>query len=322
MALKFFNLASNKMIDTSSKSLSLKKLYNINKEISTISLAYMYFHGIVEKDTKKAFQIYSKAADEGSHRALNCMACYRFGFEKRNIVALSNVGYCYEKGIGIAIDEKKGISMSYESVRAGNIYAMYNVGYSYRNGIGVDKDEKEAFKCSFSQYGHGIDIDQVKAFEWYKKAAENDSADGQYVLGLCFYEGFGTKLNIKNQHYIKNRERCSGEPNKISFEEGHIITNIDFVSEDLSKKILSIIFGIKLSIPKWTSSEVVAFLAHKLIKLANGRINNNNNRIISSTLVNGARVTLNSLTTLNQRTSKNGLERRSMTSRYFLKVAN
>ncbi|RHZ55525.1 hypothetical protein Glove_414g7 [Diversispora epigaea] len=245
MALKFFNLAFNKMIDTSSKSLSLKKLCNINKEISTISLAYMYFHGIgVEKDTKKAFQIYSKAADEGSHRALNCMAyCYRFGFEKSeekslelylksakkgNIVALFNVGYCYEKGIGIAIDEKKGFQCRMKSARAGNINAMCNVGYDYGNGIGVDKDEKEAFKwylnaakkeSSFSQYnvgncykyGHGINIDQVKAFEWYKKAAENDFADAQYVLGLCFYEGFGTKMDIINAIYWLNKAKENGD---------------------------------------------------------------------------------------------------------------
>ncbi|RHZ85822.1 hypothetical protein Glove_60g152 [Diversispora epigaea] len=42
MALKFFNFAANEIIDTSSpKSLSLWKLYNINKEIGTISLVLL-----------------------------------------------------------------------------------------------------------------------------------------------------------------------------------------------------------------------------------------------------------------------------------------
>ncbi|CAG8447561.1 5030_t:CDS:2, partial [Diversispora eburnea] len=39
------------------------------------------------------------------------------------------------------------------------------------------------------------------AFEWYKKAAENDDADGQYRLGKCFYEGYGTKKDIVNAVY-------------------------------------------------------------------------------------------------------------------------
>src|SRR6185369_4630480 len=53
-------VADNQMTYTySSNSSTLRKLYNINKEIGIISLAYTYLYGLgVEKDTKKAFQIY------------------------------------------------------------------------------------------------------------------------------------------------------------------------------------------------------------------------------------------------------------------------
>ncbi|RHZ79907.1 hypothetical protein Glove_140g64 [Diversispora epigaea] len=247
MAFKFFNLAANEIIDTSSfNSSSLRKLYNFNKEIGIISLAYMYLDGIgVEKDTKKAFQIYYKLAFKGSLIALNTVAyCYDNGLgvekneekafelylksaEKGNIPAQSNVGLCYEHGTGITKDEVKGFQWNLKSALAGNINAMFNVGCSYNNGIGVCKDEKEAFKwyleaaekgLSMAQHnlgccyknGEGIDEDQVKAFEWFKKAAENDYSNCQYKLGECFYDGCGIKEDIVKVVYWLNRAKENG----------------------------------------------------------------------------------------------------------------
>ncbi|RHZ79855.1 hypothetical protein Glove_140g71 [Diversispora epigaea] len=247
MAFKFFNLAANEIIDTSSSdSSSLRKLYNINREIGIISLADMYFDGIgVEKDTKKAFQIYNKLAFKGSLMSLNTVAyCYDDGLgvekneekafelylksaEKGNIPAQSNVSLCYEYGTGITKDEVKGFQWNLKSALAGNINAMFNVGCSYDNGIGVCVDEKEAFKwyleaaekgLSIAQHnlgryykdGEGIDEDQVKAFEWFKKAAENDYSNCQYKLGECFYDGYGTEKDIVKAVYWLNRAKENG----------------------------------------------------------------------------------------------------------------
>ncbi|RHZ84319.1 hypothetical protein Glove_83g87 [Diversispora epigaea] len=260
MAFKFFNLAAaNEIIDTknSPSNLSISKFYNINKEMGNICLAHMYLDGIgIEKDLKKGFQVYSKAADVGSHIALNCMAyCYQNGFgvqkcdkkalelylksvEKGNLVALTNLGWCYENGIGIAIDVTKGFKCLIKSARAGNINAIYNVGCFYDNG----KDEKEAFKWylkaaekgfSMAQHnlgdcyetGYGIDRDEVKAFEWFKKASENDYADSQYRLGKRFYEGCGTKKDIVNAIYWLKKAKENGNTYANELLEG-IISNI------------------------------------------------------------------------------------------------
>ncbi|RHZ81885.1 hypothetical protein Glove_117g124 [Diversispora epigaea] len=245
MAFKFFNLAANQIIDTEPSNSS--SLRNFNKEIGTISLADMYFDGLgVEKDTKKAFQIYSKVADEGSLLALNTVAyCYDNGIfvekneekalelylksaEKGFIVAQYNVGWRHENATGIIKDKDKGFQWTAKSALAGNVDAICNVGYSYSQGIGVDKDDKKAFKwylmaaekeLNTAQYnlgwcynhGKGIDRDYKKAFEWYKKAAENDYSNGQYMLGRCFYEGRGTRKDIINAIYWLNKAKENKE---------------------------------------------------------------------------------------------------------------
>ncbi|RHZ77523.1 hypothetical protein Glove_177g16 [Diversispora epigaea] len=242
MAFKFFCLAANERIfmKNISSNLSLRKFYNINKEIGIIRLAHMYCHGLgVERDLEKCFQIYSKAAGEGSHAALSCMAnCYEkgHGVEKNKEKAFElflksekgdphtqfNVGTCFRNGSGIAKDETKGLQWFIKSALSGNIDAIYEIGHYYDKGICVDVDKNEAFKWYFKgaekgdswaqyklgifyEYGNGIDQNQVKAFEWYKKAAENGLSNSQYRLGECFYDGYGTKKDIVNAIYWLNK---------------------------------------------------------------------------------------------------------------------
>ncbi|RHZ43237.1 hypothetical protein Glove_818134g3 [Diversispora epigaea] len=244
MAFKFFSLAANKRIfmKNISSNPSLGKFYIINKEMGIIRLANMYLDGIdVERDLKKGFQIYSKAAGEGSRAALSCMAfCYSngFGVEKNEEKAFElylksekddpetqfNIGICFEDGIGIAKDETIGFRWFIKSALAGNIDSIVKIGYYYDNGIGVSVDKNEAFKWYFKgaekeysiaqynlgccyEYGEGIDEDQVKAFKWYKKAAENDYSNSQYNLGECFYEGRGTGKDITKAIYWLNRAK-------------------------------------------------------------------------------------------------------------------
>ncbi|RHZ66095.1 hypothetical protein Glove_309g34 [Diversispora epigaea] len=248
LAIKFFIIAANEVIDDSSSNpSSLMKLYNINKEIGTIFLADMHLAGIgVEKDEKKAFHIYSKLANEGSFLALNEVAhCYREevgvemnkekGFElnlksaKKGLpVAQGMVGWCYVHGIGTSKDIAKGLQWYMKSALAGNTFAIWDLGNFYFIGMGVDCNYQEAFKWALKaavkgyysaqiflgncyRYGDGINVDQVKAFEWYKKAAEGNDIDGQYEVGKCFYEGDGTKKDIINAIYWINKVKETGD---------------------------------------------------------------------------------------------------------------
>ncbi|RHZ86510.1 hypothetical protein Glove_50g43 [Diversispora epigaea] len=216
------------------------KFYNINKEIGIIRLAHVYCHGLgVERDLEKCFQIYSKAAGEGSHAACRCMAnCYENGngveknkekafelylkSEKGDPQTQFNVGSCFVNGVGIAKDETKGLQWFIKSALSGNIDAIYEIGYHYDKGICVDVDKNESFKWYFKgaekgyswaqyklgifcEYGNGINQNQVKAFEWYKKAAENGLSNSQFRLGECFYNGYGTKKDIVKAIYWLNK---------------------------------------------------------------------------------------------------------------------
>ncbi|RHZ77496.1 hypothetical protein Glove_177g3 [Diversispora epigaea] len=241
MAFKFFSMSANEVIDaSSSNSSSLIKLYNFNKEIGTILLADMYLDGKgVEKDAKRAYQFYSKLANEGSFIALIEVAdCYENGFgveineekafklslksaETGLPVALRTVGWCYVNGFGTRKDTAKGFQWYMKSALAGNIISMWDVGCFY---LGVDRDYQEAFKWILKaaekgedsaqsslgncyKIGYGITTDQVKAFEWYKKAAECGDIDGQYEVGKCLYEGRGTKKDIINAIYWLNKAK-------------------------------------------------------------------------------------------------------------------
>ncbi|RHZ60868.1 hypothetical protein Glove_350g119 [Diversispora epigaea] len=248
ITFKFFNLAADERIymKNISSNLSLRKFHRINKEMGIIHLADMYIDGRgVKKDLKKGFQIYSKAADEGSNIALNCMAyCYYKGFgveenekkafelffesAKKGIpVAQFNVSEFLINGIGIAKDEIKGFQLHLKFALAGNIDSINNTGYCYDNGIGVGVNKKEAIKWYLKgaekgdpmaqdnlgycyRNGEGIEEDQRKAFEWYKKSAENECSDGQYTIGKYFYEGSGTRKDIIKAIYWANKAKENG----------------------------------------------------------------------------------------------------------------
>ncbi|RHZ88415.1 hypothetical protein Glove_23g77 [Diversispora epigaea] len=244
MAFKFFSIAANEIIDTSSSNpSSLMKLYNKNKEIGTTFLADMHLEGIgIEKDEKKAYQIYSKLANEGSVIALIGVAGFYIkgscvekneekafelclkSAEKGIILAQCIVGLLYEHGLGTPKDAAKEFQWYMKAALAGNIIAICRAGHCYKNGIGVGKDEKEAFKlyskaaeqgnleAQFSlgnlyENGYGMNKDQAKAFEWYKKAAECDYIDAQYKVGKFFYEGCGIKKDIVKAIYWLNKAK-------------------------------------------------------------------------------------------------------------------
>ena len=91
----------------------------------------------------------------------------------------------------------------------GDAKARYELGRAFFSGtIGVAKDEAEAVKwyrkaaeqnVADAQYnlgvcyaiGQGVTEDDAEAVKWFRKAAEQNYADAQYNLGVCYDSGEG-----------------------------------------------------------------------------------------------------------------------------------
>jgi len=92
--------------------------------------------------------------------------------EKGHKKAQYRLGRCYDKGRGVAEDDKKAFFWYSKSAEQGYAKAQYEVGKCYKNGEGVEKDKK-------------------KAFEYFTKAAKQENADAELALGKCYLKGKG-----------------------------------------------------------------------------------------------------------------------------------
>ena len=91
----------------------------------------------MKKDTKKAFELYSSAAEQGYP------------------VALYNLASLYENGEAVEKDLAKAFELYNEAAEQGDEDALYNLACCYENGQGCDKNVE-------------------KAIELYKEVVEND----------------------------------------------------------------------------------------------------------------------------------------------------
>ncbi|MCR5131763.1 MAG: sel1 repeat family protein [Prevotella sp.] len=96
--------------------------------------------------------------------------------EKGHKKAQYRLGRCYDKGNGVAEDDKQAFIWYSKAAAQGNAKAQYQVGKCYKNGEGVAKD-------------------QAKAFQYFSKAAKQGNGDAQLALGKCYLKGKGTKVD-------------------------------------------------------------------------------------------------------------------------------
>ncbi|RIB01896.1 hypothetical protein C2G38_2229356 [Gigaspora rosea] len=125
-----------------------------------------------------------------------------------------DLGYNYQRDIGVEKDERKAFIYYQKSAEIGDVNGIFQVGYCYRNGTGIEKDEHKAFiyyqKCSEMgdalgmrnvgycyQHGIGVEKNEQKAFIYYQKSAEMGNIDGIYQTGYCYQNGIGVE---KDEH--------------------------------------------------------------------------------------------------------------------------
>jgi len=227
---------------------------NLGNGSAINNLGWCHHFGIgTKKDLGQALTAYKDAIEAGCVTARNNeviwqLMHYAFDKEKQaefvkvfeEIMKQSSPGYhrhtaafnlarCYELGIGVETDLKKGFDLIFEASRQGYFGAQYRLGWYFENGHQVAKDAAEAVnwyrraadqglalaQCNLGicyKYGRGIKQDDAAAVQWYKKAAEQGLADAQYNLALMYEHARG----------VAQDNKMSVELYSKAAEQGHI----------------------------------------------------------------------------------------------------
>ena len=160
------------------------------EQIYSLGNSYYYGTGGKTQDYAKALKYYRIAAERGKMEAINdigymydkglgvtqdyseAVKWYRKAAEQGDAVGQSNLGYMYEIGNGVTQDKVEAVKWYRKAAEQGHAGGQYNLGNMYRNGYGVTQDYSEAVK-------------------WYRKAAEQGNANAQCSLGYMYEMGYG-----------------------------------------------------------------------------------------------------------------------------------
>lgn len=177
-------------------------------------LGLCYIHGIgTEQDIHKSFECFSEAAQSGLPEAQYELAV------------------CYRYGEGTEQNIEEALFWYEEAASQGYLKAYHNMGVIYQNGLGgIPKDNNKAFDCfkkaaeeenveSFFCIGQcylnglGVDKNEKEAACWFKKAAEFGEPDSMFHLAWMYQEGIGVEQNSKlSVEYLYKSAEAGWEP--------------------------------------------------------------------------------------------------------------
>ena len=212
----------------------LEKLERIAEKEELSNLMFfvgkLYFKGFPNKNEKKAFEWFEKAAEKGNAYAQNGLGyCYYYSkgveqnyaeavkwYEKaaaqNHAEAKARLDACYYFGEGVEQNYAEAVKWYQEAAEKGYTVAQYYLGMCYDFGKGVEQNHAEAVKWyreaaekgdAGAQYnlglcyakGEGVEQNYSEAVKWYREAAEKGYAVAQYNLGVCYAKGEGVEKN-------------------------------------------------------------------------------------------------------------------------------
>lgn len=125
-----------------------------------------------------------------------------------------DLALCYLNGTGIEKNEELAFNWHKKAAEQGHVNAQFALGLSYLlgdpkqqqnnnlifkwvNGKFVDKNIDPAFDLGVSQALSGklTSVNDHLAFVWLRKATEQNHAEANYWLGICYRDGIGTQQN-------------------------------------------------------------------------------------------------------------------------------
>ena len=199
------------------------------KAQNDLGIAYLLGKG-VEKNRKKAFEIFKKSNDQG-----NIVAGYYMGIclgsgdgveqnkekavyyiqkaaDEGLVEAENTLAGIYFTGEGVEKDEAKAISILKKASDKKYPLATYNYANLTMEKSSSDSERKEAFKIMehlaeqeepdaqtavgiWNLNGKGTSKNEEEAFRWLRRAVENGNKEALYKLAEMYEKGVGTKID-------------------------------------------------------------------------------------------------------------------------------
>lgn len=143
-------------------------------------------------DKKRAFELYSKAAEHEKSYAYN------------------NLGTCYKRGIGTEVDKEKALDCYTKAAEMGSMEAYWNLYTYYMDEVCTPRDFKKAvewlkkgdeagnLQCTYQitkhiEHGDGIERNAAKYYFYMNKAATGGYEEAYLDLANCYKAGIGTQ---------------------------------------------------------------------------------------------------------------------------------
>jgi TPR repeat protein len=153
--------------------------------------------------------------------------------EKGEMTSMTNLGWLYQNGKGVAQDFVKARLWFEKAAERGEPTSMHNLGILYRDGKGVPQDdararawfEKAAEKGvsqamtnlgTFYYAGRGGPQDYAKALSWYEMAAEKGELGSIVNLGALYRDGKGVPQDYSKARAWFEKAVERGSPNAMA----------------------------------------------------------------------------------------------------------
>lgn len=186
-----------------------------NVPYSITELAFMYEDGTLERDYKRAFELFEKAAEANSAYAMYCYGQYlqngynegkkdperafewfKKGAELNEINCLYETGRCYRYALGIEENPDQALHYYQQAADARYVRALVELALCY-------------------EYAYGVNFDAQKVFDLMLQAAEQDYPFAQYKIGVYYmHGGLGERIPVNSEQAILwlNKATASGYP--------------------------------------------------------------------------------------------------------------
>ena len=143
--------------------------------------------------------------------------------------AMFDLGVCYEKGEGVAKDDKEAVKWITQAAEQGFPKAQMRLGGYFMFGRLLPKDQKEGVKwylkaaeqgdsgaqCSlacFYSSGDGVAKDVLESTRWLAKSAEQGDAAAQGMLGANYFLGYGVPQDDREAVKWLTKAAKQGDP--------------------------------------------------------------------------------------------------------------